>query len=268
MFEYFVLFLLGAVVGSFLNVVVLRHIKREGYIGGRSKCFSCQKILSWFELVPIFSFLIQKGKCRTCRTSLSVQYPLVELGTGLLFLATYFHFKDCFETTALFVIALILHLIAWSLLVVITVYDYHTKLIPNVFSYTFALIAFLGMFFEDGLLTVPTVLQVLAGPVLFLPFYLLWKVSDGRWLGLGDGKLAFGMGWFLGMTQGLSAIMMAFWIGASISLSYIAFQKIVKRGEKNKLTLKSEIPFGPYLVIGTALAYFFEINLYATMGVL
>lgn len=271
------LFVLGTVVGSFLNVVVLRHIQGEGYAKGRSHCMSCKKVLDWYELVPVFSYLFQLGKCRGCKAKLSPQYPLVELGTGLLFVVVYlssFTYLPGIALTEQGVKAggtLALHLAIWSLFIVITVYDFRTKLIPDVFSFTLAGLAFLSMFIDGSAFVLPNMWQLLAGPLLFLPFYVLWKVSDGRWLGLGDGKLALGIGWFLGLSLGGTAILFAFWIGAGVSLLILAWQKISRHFSKTMqskttteqtLTMKSEIPFGPFLVLGTLIVYILHFNLF------
>jgi prepilin signal peptidase PulO-like enzyme (type II secretory pathway) len=101
-------------------------------------------------------------------------------------------------------------------------------------------------------------LTLLAGPVLFLPFFILWIVSNGRWIGLGDGKLALGFGWMLGLDYGLSAIVLAFWIGAVVSIFLIARERLNLK--KKQLTMKSEIPFAPYLILGYAIVYFLSID--------
>jgi len=266
------MFLMGVAIGSFLNVVVLRHEKEEN-ITGRSHCMYCGKTLAWYELIPLFSYLKQLGRCRGCGHALSVQYPLVEFATGLLFvfvLKTLFGSVDSRVVvgfTAVFEV--VLHCAVWSLFVVITVYDLRTKLIPDVFSFTLAGVAFVLLFVNGGVVSLPSVWNLLAGPLLFLPFYVLWKVSDGRWLGLGDGKLALGIGWFLGLSSGGTAVMLAFWIGAVVSVGIIVVQKLleytsaVTTGEH--LTLKSEVPFGPFLVLGTLIVYFAHINLFSNL---
>ena len=99
--------------------------------------------------------------------------------------------------------------------------------------------------------------QLAAGPILFLPFYLLWKVSDGRWIGLGDGKLAVGIGWLLGLSLGLSAIVYSFWIGAIFAILMIIIQKLSSQKE---LTLKTAIAFGPFMIIATLLAFWLQVN--------
>lgn len=252
------LFFVGIAIGSFLNVVVLRFEKGE-QATGRSHCMHCGKKLTWKELIPLFSYVVQGGKCVACKGKLSIQYPLVELGTGILFTLVLLHLAP---TGLVNYVNLVVELIIWSFFMTITVYDFRTKLIPNEFSYALAGITFAYMFiFTKG--AMPPVSQLLAGPVLFLPFYLLWKMSDGRWLGLGDGKLAISIGWFLGLSKGGTAILFAVWIGAGVSLLLMGIQRILNMGgEENKLTLKSEVPFGPFLVLGTFLVYTLGMNLF------
>lgn len=98
-FEYFIFFVFGAIVGSFLNVVSLRYQPEQKVfdikiIGGRSRCPHCGKTLTWYELIPIISFLIQLGKCRSCRHRLSFQYPIVEILSGFIFLVVPWHFNN------------------------------------------------------------------------------------------------------------------------------------------------------------------------------
>ena len=277
MLEYFVefpyvlpvalFFIIGAIVGSFLNVIILRHEKGEQVVKGRSHCMSCGKSLTWHELIPVFSFLFQFGRCRECRAKLSLQYPLVEIGTGTLFVLVFFHFSVYSHAMPVWVLGMfLLHLAIWSLFMVITVYDIRTKLIPNRFSYTLAGLAFFALFLGEQSFILPTLSEVVAGTALFLPFYVLWKVSDGRWLGLGDGKLALSIGWFLGLTLGGTAVLFAFWIGAGVSLLYIFSQRLYARFSMKRcgeaLTLKSEIPFGPFLVLGTLIVYITQFNMY------
>jgi len=170
----------------------------------------------------------------------------------------------------------LVHAALWATLIVIAVYDLRTTYIPDRFNLTFALLAFATVILSLISSSVPTSYQLqatssfvaehlLAAVLLFLPFYLLWKVSSGRWMGLGDGKLAIGIGLLLGLEAGFSAVMFAFWIGAVVMLAILATQRIasskktlkeVSPATDDTLSLKSEIPFGPFLVIGTAVVYF------------
>lgn len=239
--------LLGMIIGSFLNVVILRYGKNS--LDGRSHCVDCDKQLVWYELLPIVSFLYLKGKCSECGKKISIQYPVVELGTGLLFFGVYLKTGNLLET---FYICLL-----FSMLVVVLVYDLYHKIIPDFFSYGFGVLALLYSF-----VFIPVdYLTIIAGPVLFIPFWVLWAVSSGKWIGLGDGKLVLGIGWFLGMVGGISAVLLAFWIGAGIGILLLVISRISQLSrDKKPLTMKTEVPFGPFLIIGFWLVFFFDVN--------
>ena len=255
--------ILGALIGSFLNVVILRYNTGMG-LGGRSGCFTCGKTLSWYELIPVFSFLFQKGKCRGCKSSIATQYPLVEGATAFLFaLVAYVNLIPFADAYSIYqILNLFLVLASVSLLVVIFVYDYYHKIIPDALSFSFAGLALVKLVLTEqwSLLHYPWYLDFWAGPILALPFVLIWYFSKGKWMGLGDGKLALGIGWFLGLASGLSAICLAFWIGTVVSLGLLLIQKMIPK--KHHLTLKSEIPFAPFLITGLLVAYFFPIDIF------
>lgn len=249
---YIFIFLFGAIIGSFLNVVIYRLGTGSSIARGRSMCFSCGKTLSWYELIPVFSFLIQRGKCRTCKSKISWQYPVVEVTTGLLFLLTW---TSGFQVAELFYYWAIM-----AILVVIAVYDIRHKIIPNGFAYSFITLSAVPLVWMSGF----QMWDWLAGPILFLPFAGLWAVSRGTWMGFGDAKLAWGIGWFLGLYAGVSAIILAFWIGAVWGLGLIALShahRLLLSGKR--FTIKSEIPFGPFLIFGTLLVFFFNIDVFS-----
>lgn len=268
---------LGLVVGSFLNVVVLRSEGGER-LTGRSRCPHCARILSWYDLVPLVSYLVLRGRCRTCRTHLSLQYPLVEGVTSAAFVGAALHVlaaPACAASVVAFsppcMFTLVLHLVCVSLLVVIAVCDVRTKLIPDRFSYPFAALACIALCLTPDMTDARTV-ALLAAPALFLPFFLLWDLSNERWMGLGDAKLALGIGWFLGPVGSLSAVLYAFWIGAVVSLAQLLFaylrttRRTRENGTASGLTFRSEVPFGPYLVAGTAFVYITGVTLTALVG--
>lgn len=313
--------LFGLAVGSFLNVLVLRTMAGRS-CGGRSACMHCGHTLAWYELVPLVSYLVQAGRCRGCRARLSLQYPLVELLTALVFFGVGLRLcgaGECEATLAgwggLHLLAfagyVAAHLAVWSALIAICVYDLRTTYIPDRFSYTAAGCALAALALEVYVAPVEPasiVLALLAGPLLVLPFYLLWKVSHGRWMGLGDGKLALSMGWLLGIGGGFSAAMFGFWLGAIVAVGLLAAQRLAALlpagkgtardaspvdtsvvGEdvhtasataelptedaepvahvlRTPLTLTSEIPFGPFLVAGTAIVYFTGITYASLFG--
>ncbi|MBI5045969.1 MAG: prepilin peptidase [Candidatus Niyogibacteria bacterium] len=258
MASFFVL-ILGLIVGSFLNVVILRLNTGESAMTGRSRCFSCGAQLQWFDLVPLLSFLWLRGKCRTCGSRISCQYPLVELSTGLVFYAIYFKWM-VFAANFSGVMGAMFFLWGfafWSIFLVSAVYDLRHKILPDQNTYLLIIIALLGIIIFDRERLWPS---VAIGGALFLFFAGLWFISRGRWMGFGDAKLFFGAGLFLGWPQALLALFFSFWIGAIISIAVALWRK--------KLNLKSEIPFAPFIFLGSFIAflwgdaiYFWHLNL-------
>jgi len=275
---YFLIFLLGAIIGSFLNVLVVRLGTGMGY-GKRSFCFTCGRQLRPYELVPIVSFLIQKGKCRSCKSKISWQYPTVELLSGVvfwavciklfpsaIFVSSIFNFQFSIFNTVLFVY----YAVVFSLLLAISVYDIKHKIIPNQFVYPFIALSFLSVLgIENWILIENWSLKIenlIAGPALFAPLALLWFVSRGRWMGFGDAKLALGIGWLLGLSQGGAAFFISFWAGALVGIFLISmriFFPLLFEGKP--YTIKYEIPFGPFLAFGAFLAYFLNIEFFHLM---
>ena len=233
-----IIFILGTIIGSFLNVIIYRLNTGFSITTGRSRCFSCNKTLSWYELIPLVSFLLQKGRCRTCHSKISFQYPLVELATGLLFvLSAYTTSFSLFVMTVESVFIFKVYAIVCSLFVVLFVYDLKHKILPSSILYTFVFVSFvysivLYSIGERSLLDVST------GLILSLPIFALWFFSKGRWIGFADGVLFLGVGFLLGFILGVHAFLFAFWIGAlvAIFLTYLM---------PKKFGFGSEIPFGP-----------------------
>lgn len=245
-------FILGTLIGSFLNVVAFRY--NTGLtLKGRSKCFSCNKTLTWIELFPIISFILQGGSCRKCKSRISWQYPLVEICSGILFISVFYFFppmspEASFDT--------IFYLLITCLLLIITIYDAKHKIIPDALVYTFAIISFARLFLAPDLsFQVPSLSTLLAGPIAALPFFLLWLVSKGKWMGLGDAKLMLGIGWTLGLAGSINSMVLAFWIAAAVSVIWMF---VVMR----KFKRHYEIPFGPYLILGMYLVLFFNVQVF------
>jgi|SRR3989339_182657 len=255
----------GLILGSFLNVVIIRLNTREsffGSLGGRSGCMSCQNKLTWYELIPVFSFLGLRGRCKNCRNKISLQYPLVELMSGFIFALLFLKLQDIFFLNTFdFSFTYAFYAFIFSLLIVIAVYDLKHKIIPDILSLVLGLLALAGLFFlqTDGSLSfsphLPTLLEFFSGPIIAVPFVFFWLVSSGRWMGLGDAKLAISLGWLLGLVGALSATVFAFWIGSVAGLSLVIFSH-------KKHGMKSEIPFAPFLVLGTLLVFLFDLYLF------
>jgi len=245
-------FIFGLIVGSFLNCVIYRFEKNESFLKGRSYCPKCKHTLNWKDLIPIFSFLILKGKCRYCSKKISLQYPLVELATGVLFILTFHFWSLGFNwLVGIGIWELIYLLIILCSLIVIFVYDLKHYIIPDKVIYPAILVIgiwylvawmFLNQYTSYQLLV--TIYSAFGAAAFFLAIVL---ISRGRWMGVGDIKLAFLMGLLLGFPKILVALFSAFLIGAIIGIGLIA---------TGKKTLKSEVPFGPFLVTGTFLALF------------
>lgn len=252
------IFVFGLIIGSFLNVVILRYNTGKG-IGGRSGCMSCGATLQTVDLIPLLSFVWNRGRCRFCGRPISWQYPLVEISTGVLFLLTYLAFGLPLSLTE--IVIFLIYLIAIAILTVITVYDIKHKIIPDSFVYAFAMLGIikLATLYFAGLSI--SAWDLLAGPILFLPFFLLWYFSKGQWIGLGDGKLALGIGWLLGLSSGGAAIILGVWIGAAVSIIMLIFYKIKLFKARNLLTMKSEVPFAPYLILGFLIVLFLHLNI-------
>lgn len=259
-FVTFVFFTLGLVIGSFLNVVILRLHTRRSF-GGRSACMSCQNKLSWLELIPLFSYVGLLGRCKNCKTKISIQYPLVELAVGLIFASLFLKFQDLFFMPGYdFLTSYTYYVLFFSLLLVGATYDLKHKIIPDAVSIILAIIGFVGLFFFDPsgvnlpYFHLPTLYQFLAGPIVALPFAMFWLVSGGRWMGLGDAKLAVSLGWILGLPLALSGFTLSFWLGAIVGLALMALSK--------KFRMKTEVPFAPFLALGAFLAFLLDLHFF------
>lgn len=238
-----IVFAIGLLIGSFLNVVILRINTGRSIVNGRSKCARCGRVLAWYELIPVASFLGLRGKCRTCKEGISFQYPFVELVTAIVFVICYIKFLLAGMFTPAAWIAFVFALCIASLLIVITVYDVRHRVIPDVVVYPFILLALGSVVYRVMEYPALSLFGALLGGVLVaLPFFLFWYFSKGRVMGFGDVKLALGIGWLLGIAQGYSAVVLAFWIGAIVGLFLLALTR--------RYGMKSQIPFGPFLVLG------------------
>jgi prepilin signal peptidase PulO-like enzyme (type II secretory pathway) len=250
-FFYFLIFLFGLIFGSFLNSVIYRLEKGESFLKGRSFCPHCGHILNWSDLIPIFSFLFLKGRCRYCQKKISIQYPLVELFTAFLFILPFFIKLYSF-------VDLIFYWLISGFLIIIFVFDLKHYLIPDKIVYLALLTTFFFRLFQVWKFNNWKFLlnPFLSGFFVASFFFLIVFISKEKWMGGGDVKLAFLMGLFLGFPKILVALFSAFFFGAIISIGLIL---------SGKKTIKEEIPFAPFLILGVFLALFWGeelINLY------
>ena len=257
------IFLLGLIVGSFLNTIIYRLNTEEDFVFGRSKCPDCGHELAWDDLIPVISFSILGGKCRYCRKPISWQYPLVELSTAILFLAVFAQNMDLFFDFLFFAVLKITFLFyVISSLVVITVYDFKHYIIPNKVVYpligaTSLWYLISSLFFQTYNLT-DLLGFVLAAFYSAAFFWVINIMTGGKGMGMGDVKLGLFMGLFLGYPSVLMALFLSFFIGSIVGIGLILF------GDKK---FKSEVPFAPFLVSGTFLVmlfgqWFLNLNLF------
>jgi len=268
--------IVGALIGSFLNVVIYRYNTGLSIARGRSQCFVCGKKLEWYELIPLVSFILQNGRCRVCHTKISWQYPVVEFVTAILFFAVAYRQVSLYQIFSLYPNGLLFstllsvyYFIIISLLVVIAVYDMRHKIIPNALVYSFILLAVSKLLLFTYLFAWPigtlALLNLTAPLLLAFPFAFLWFVSRGMWIGFGDAKLALGIGALLGFAHGLSAIMIAFWIGAAYGIILIVASKLFPARFPGGVGPEKEIPFAPFLILGTCIVLFTQIDVLGIM---
>jgi prepilin signal peptidase PulO-like enzyme (type II secretory pathway) len=249
--------LFGAILGSFINALSFRFNTGRSILWARStslrtsrsRCMHCNHTLASVDLVPVFSYLWLRGRCRYCRAHISVQYPLVEVSAALLAAMTYFAHPEPVE--------FFFWLFVWMVLLFVVVYDLRHTIIPLSCSALLIVLA-LSYLAGSGLYADP--LYLLAGPLLAAPLFLFSLVSKGQWMGWGDGLLEMSLGWLLGLTLGLTALMLAFWSGAAVGIALLA----AKRG----ITMKSEVPFAPFLALGALIVHFSHVDLFSTLPVL
>ncbi len=260
-----IIFLIGLFVGSFLNVISDRVVRNEAIFFGRSHCDTCKHKLAPKDLVPLLSFIFIKGKCRYCKTKLSVYYPTAEILTGLVFVLAYFTKS-------------VLPAVVFCAYIVLFLTDAKYTLIPNkvvipaiIFVFGFLLVTNIYTLFSlrtnlenDAIgkyllrtdfynARVAETLKHL-GLTLFsslsisLFFIFLIFITKGRGMGGGDVTLGFLIGLFNGFPTNILAIFLGFLFGTIFSLGLIL--------TKQK-SIKDTIPFGPFLIVGSVVAYFF-----------
>ncbi|MDP2638087.1 MAG: prepilin peptidase [Candidatus Levybacteria bacterium] len=258
--EFIFIFVIGVFVGSFLNVLADRLPRNESPIKGRSHCEKCKKTLKWFDLIPLLSFILLKGKCRYCHTRLSPYYLIVELTTGILFAFTAFfvlngsqflisNFKFLINFQFLnfqMLASLTYYLFIMSCLIVIFFADLKYGIIPDKIVFPAIFVSFLYLILNTNYLILPNLFSAVGACLFFL---LLFLGTKGRGMGFGDVKFAFLMGLILGFPGIVISLYVAFLTGAIAGCILILWRK--------KRIFGTAIPFGPFLVIGTLVSIFF-----------
>jgi leader peptidase (prepilin peptidase)/N-methyltransferase len=243
-----IIFVIGTFLGSFLNVVSDRILKKESFLKGRSCCEHCKHSLSPLDLVPIFSFVALSGRCRYCKKPINAWYPISEVFTGLIYFLT-FQFL-ILNAVPLLSIEFLYYFITISMLIIIFFTDAKYRIIPNKILYPATCLSLLFLsLFQRGLI-VNSLLSAFGSFIFFLlisfVFYLLTKKQS---MGGGDLKLAFFLGLFLGFPNIIFALYLAFLTGALYSIILIIWKK--------KSFLKDTVALGPFLVLGSLISLFY-----------
>lgn len=239
------LFLLGAIVASFIGVIVARLNTGQGFVTGHSRCDACDRPLSPLSLIPIVSFLASKGRAQCCGAHISYLAPLSEVLLGTLFVLAY-------AATGLSML-LPLMLLAISLLLALVLYDLAHQILPAPLLYAFVAvsmpIAYLGRASIEDFYRTAVIAIGIAGSLAAIHFF-----SRGRAMGLADAPLAFGLALLSGPLA-LTGFLFSFWIGAVIGVVLLARRPVGSR-------MGVEVPFAPFLACGFLLAYFTQWNLF------
>ncbi|MCA9391851.1 prepilin peptidase [candidate division WWE3 bacterium] len=261
-----IVFLYGTAIGSFLNVVIDRHATKESIFRGRSHCDSCKRTLAWYELIPLFSFVVQRGRCRSCGTKLSPQYLLIELFTGLVTFSYYFLYAHADVLTFVQNIHVLLFIYA---LIVATLVDLKEGIIPDgvhifavVLFVAHAVVVMLYQLLHGTCCSSITneLISHLVGAIIAGAFFgTLILITKGRGMGGGDFKLSMSMGLILSPLQLFLSLYLSFVIGGVVALSLVAAKR-KKIGQT--------VPFGPFMALGALVVLFFGpqlIRLYLTV---
>ncbi len=275
-----ILFIFGVAVGSFFNVVIMRY-DGEAFLfdgkvlGGRSHCPHCKKTLRWFELIPVVSFLLQAGRCRRCKTPISAQYPIVEIISGLIFVfvpmktLAFYAGPGYFPLTIIWTAALEALLLASCI-------DIRMGIIPDELNFTVAALGLFAIIFLggyggpgahslfgpyaapfrlEGNIWINHLFAAAAGGGFFLALVLLTPyLFKQEGMGMGDAKLAAGLGLLFGWPEIMVLGFFGFIFGAVVGVLAVALRK---------KTMRATIPFGPFLAAAGLVVFFFGSDIIA-----
>ena len=240
--------ILGALWGSFANVCIIRMPQGKGVVVGRSFCVKCNKKIQWFDNIPIISYLLLKFKCRNCKTKISFQYFLVETISLINFLVLYLIFGLSLTTLFLIILSVVFLIIFFI--------DLKHYIIPNSLTYSMMILGFIKSFVPNLDPIFPNYLNSLIGGLLgygiiwsIIYFYRQFKKKEG--MGLGDAKLFAVIGFWFG------------WISIPFVIflsSIIALLSVLPDLLRSSKKLSSQIPFGPFIILGTIFYLVFQDN--------
>ena len=245
---YIIVFIFGSIWGSFGNVCIHRIPDNISVISDRSYCPSCKKLIKWYDNIPLLSFIILKAKCRSCSAKIKTKYFIIELISALSFVLIFHLYGISFTTLLLFILSICF--------IIIFFIDLQHFIIPNEITYPLMIIGFLKSFDPNlNLHLFPNFINSLIGgifgfTIIWLIIFIYKKLRNKDGMGLGDAKLLSAIGFWFG------------WVSIPFIIffsSAIALLSVVPDLIKKKKQLSSQIPFGPYLIIGN-LVFLFLIN--------
>ena len=250
-FYSFLIFSLGACLGSFANVCIYRLPKNKQIVSGRSFCPKCKKKINWYDNLPLISFFLLNGKCRNCNKVIPVRYLIVELITGISFLLIYLNFKNL--NTIIFLSILIL------ILIIIFFIDLENFIIPDTLNFSIMGLALFKNFLPNfNTSLIHEINQSIIGGMvgyisiwLIIYLYKILKKIDG--MGLGDAKLMAGIGFLFGW----QSIPFVLFVSSILGLIFVVPSLIKK--QKN---MRTEIPFGPFIILACLVYFVYGSQLY------
>jgi leader peptidase (prepilin peptidase)/N-methyltransferase len=278
-----VVFLFGSALGSFVAVIADRYNTGLSFFKGRSICFSCNHELQSKDLVPMFSFLFLKGKCRYCKSKIPASTFVAEIIMGLLTLLVAMKigiFDNFPARLAIEVVAggqfltfnFLILISIFATILLISLYDLRHFIIPDAFLIGLFILSIFYLSISNFSIISNSVsftsylVSLASGIVLAIPFLLIFLISKGTWFGFGDVKYIVVLGFFLGLAGGLSAVVLAFWIGAVFAILAMVLKKLTPFINlpllQNNLTIKSEIPFGPFLSLGIVISFYLSLDIF------
>jgi len=229
------IFILGLIVGSFNNVCIYRIPRNESIIYPASHCPKCRSNISRQDNIPLLSYILLKGRCRNCKSKISIQYPVVELLTGLIYLIIYLTYGLSIQS--------LIYIILSSALIIIAFIDLNEQIVPDVISLPGIVIGFIISFFVSYISFINSALGVFVGGGIILIIGLAGSVIFKKEaMGGGDVKLAAMIGAFLGWRYIIISLFLGFFLGALAGI-FLIMSKIKSR--------KDMIPFGPFIVLGS-----------------
>lgn len=241
---YAILFVLGLVFGSFYNVVGLRLSKEESIVFPSSHCMNCNHKLGFLDLIPVFSYMFLRGKCRYCGKKISIKYPIFELITGILFVLCYVKFGFSYE--------LLIGIIFCSMLVIITVSDFDSYMIPDSVLLVSGILIFIIYLIKFKTFAFDYLAQGIFSFIFMFCFklvgnFLLKKESMGD----GDIKLMA----VVGMVIGFKKVIFSLFLAAYLGFPYAIYVMVKK-------SINHEVPFGPFLALASIILLFLDFDLF------